>query len=235
MRRRHCFLSPRRDRGASMAEMAVLSPVYILIVIGLIYLGDMVMAKQQAVAAARYLAWKPNAKYTGSASSVKSQFFAGLPGKVSRVVDREEKKDLYDAGGLRKALKDAWCADAECYVWAGKTAKLLNGRNGRKWLWEGTSEVEFTLSPVGAGSRFFSFPEVKVASSHTTLLRGDFIRNKKLADSRSRPRHRIFTDPWAWTAYMKKNRAWSKSFYPPFVGIILDFYIPLPVRVRESE
>jgi len=34
---------------------------------------------------------------------------------------------------------------------------------------------------------------------------------------------------------MKKNRAWSKSFYPPFVGIILDFYIPLPVRVRESE
>ncbi len=224
-----------RERGASMAEMAVLAPVYILIVVGLLYLGDMVMAQQQCVVAARYLAWKPNAKYKGSNSTVQQQFFSGLPGRVTRVVDEESKKDLYNAGDFRRSLKDAYAVDPEYYAWAGKITKLLNGRNGKKWIWEGSAEVEYTLMPIGAGSGLFKFPDVKLSAAHTTLVRGDFIRNKKLSDSRGRPRHRIFTDTWMWTAYMKKNRAWSKSFYPPFVGIILDFYVPLPVRVRESE
>lgn len=223
------------ERGASMAEMAVLAPVYVLIVVGLLFVGDMVLAQQQCVVAARYLAWKPNAKVRGTTGSVQQQFFDGLPGRVTKVVDDETKKDLFSASEFRKSLKDAYAVDPEYYAWAGKITKLLNGRNGKKWIWEGKAEVEYTLMPVGAGSGLFKFPDVKLTASHTTLLRGDFIRNKKLSDTKGRPRHRVFTDTWAWTTYMKKNRAWSNSFYPPFVGVIVDFYVPLPVRVRESE
>src|SRR5207244_129212 len=48
-----------RSRGSSTVELAILMPVYMILTVGLITVGQLVLARQQVAMAVRYQAWLP--------------------------------------------------------------------------------------------------------------------------------------------------------------------------------
>lgn len=92
-------VGPRGDveAGTAMAELAVLLPVYLMLLVGVIVFGRWVLARQQVVEAARFACWQ------GTPGTDLSQFFGRFPRKT--LSPRQQQRDFQVA---TKDVKDAF-------------------------------------------------------------------------------------------------------------------------------
>ena len=75
MKHRHSLLTiprRRRARGAALVETAILLPLYLIILFGLLYFGYATLSKQAQTSAAQYAAWLPQ---TQSAEAMLERFW----------------------------------------------------------------------------------------------------------------------------------------------------------------
>lgn len=138
MRRIWRFIA-RDEDATALAEMVILLPVYMLLLFGLIHIGQRVIIRQQAVEAAWYVAWHPDP--VNSPAEVNAAFFGNFQrlGQASLAFGRPNdirvtSEDLSRIGGADRESADA-------------TARILNneGGDGRggPLLREGSAEVRF--------------------------------------------------------------------------------------------
>ncbi|MBI5368853.1 MAG: pilus assembly protein [Planctomycetes bacterium] len=216
------------ERGVSMVEMAILSPMYLLLIVACIFAGDCTLSKLGCVQAVRQAAWTPNAKRTYNTGSAKGRWFAHLPGRVTSLTDKEDRGDWTNSGDVRKSMQEGLGVDPAAYAFAGDAAKLLNQskRNGNA-ISRGSSRVEFQLDPIGA-SGWLSFPKPKFISIAATDLPGKMVfRNtEKVEYKNNRPWHEVMDGSPPWPKYRKKNKAWEVNYNPLLRGPIIDLEMP---------
>ncbi|MBI3271284.1 MAG: pilus assembly protein [Planctomycetes bacterium] len=213
------FVIRRGERGVSMVEMAILSPLYLLLVVACIFAGDCTLAKIGCVQAAREGAWMLHRyQQTGG-----QRFFQHIPGRIStRTIKRSSNTQWTSQSEVRTAIREGLGSDPLTYVWAGEAAKLLNTAGKRSAIDRGEARFEFTLDPIGA-SGWFQFPKPKFVSYAVTDLPGTqsrgsaelVQRNKdKIQYKNNRPWHEVMDGTPGWPRYRKKNSAWDQNFYP---------------------
>lgn len=218
----------RGERGVSMVEMAVLAPLYLLMVVACFFAGDCTLSKLGCVQAARQAAWTPNVQRVYNAGSVRSRWFAHIPGRVTNVTDKEDRNGFTSGGDLRRDMGEGLGTDPLAYAYAGPAADLLNGsRKGGKSIVRDEARVEFELDPIGA-SGWFTFPKPKFVSVAATDLPGQLLyRNKEAVEYKNnRPWHEVMEGSIGWPKYRKKNKAWNTGFNPIYQGPIIDFEMP---------
>ncbi|MBI4576296.1 MAG: hypothetical protein HY722_08550 [Planctomycetes bacterium] len=169
----------RDEGGNAMAEMVVLLPVYLLLIVGAIYRGDLGLVAQRAEIAARYTAWQ-------TAGGVNATPFFGNFRGLAREGSGGPATQVYTIGAtiLHLGRAQAYRGDPgrdgseEYYVTA-----ILDGRLGPgAWLEGRESQVDFQYTSYTAGSRnVMELPDATVSRAHTTLLKT--------------PAHRTLGDP----------------------------------------
>lgn len=96
----------RKETGSAMAEMAVLLPLYLLLLYGMYFMGEISLAQLISEKAARCAAWDTswNARKEAKRHFESYSFFENSPPSI---LAYKQSRDLFTAKYLREILKEA--------------------------------------------------------------------------------------------------------------------------------
>lgn len=211
---RRWSLARRRERGAALVEVAILAPLYVLILLGLVYWGDLTLAQQQCHLASRYITWKPGSAANLGATVSAKKFFGGLPGNATVIPKTLPQGSIPSTQEISSAFLEAGVGDPEILMEAWLGSKILGGF-GSPWLRRKATTVRFDPTPFG----LTVFPIATITVESGTLLRGSLIRNKGDLGSK---KHNTKTLTGPMPPFRKKNLAWNVPYNPLFHGLV-DF------------
>ncbi|RME03140.1 MAG: pilus assembly protein [Planctomycetota bacterium] len=174
-----------QEEGNATAELVILIPLYILLVVGMNFLGQLGLAQQAAEKASRYWAWKPG--FWGRSGAAKHFKTYPFPGGSMSLFSRASARevDLYTPADIQQALRKAgFSPQSPNGVDMNRTIALfLNGLD-KVFLKRSQATVSYRFRPKGI-SFFGGF---SVQSTHYVTL---FARNKREDKSQKGNRHAI--------------------------------------------
>jgi len=190
-----------RDRqGHAAAEFVALLPLYLAMIAGMYYLGDLAVLKQQCVEAARYYAWGG----TGSDAA----FFRGFMGSGN--ASASERTFSIGEADVRKELDARGTGGAGARPEDARLMASLLAPRGRPWLVYKVGEAAYRYRPS-----FYAFagvaPEATVSAECTVLFRTANDREAFRPGSHRHPIESAFDEagrPWhpAEDPYAKRDR-----------------------------
>jgi hypothetical protein len=148
-----------------MAEFVVLIPLYLVLIFGLIYLGNLALCKQQVVEAARFQGWQARGIASSNSAGLKDKFFGRFSGEAS--INPRVKPYRFSSDKVREDLNGAGVRGSR----EGKNITRLLNNMDRGWLQESQVTIKFTYRPT-----FFTLaglaPKQEMSSDHAIILRG---------------------------------------------------------------
>jgi hypothetical protein len=103
-------MDPKRSDGqdgTSTVELALLLPVYMLLFVGVLTVGQLVLARQEVVLAVRYQAWLPNDSNAQLPATINNNFFPSLipyGSGFTQTFKGTQPVDFMNAGSASNAL-----------------------------------------------------------------------------------------------------------------------------------
>ncbi len=130
------------QKGSALVETVILLPIYILIFLGIIFLGESLLIKQKIDVAERYGAWMKGINPSPFTSNqMKALFFSGFKGKVTLGPTVRYKIDFTQ--GNRNSILQNYYPDS-----APLAGDVLNNFD-ESWMTRYKAKIEYTYSPSG--------------------------------------------------------------------------------------
>jgi len=89
----------RSEQGSILMELVIVIPIYLVIIGGTMWLGDLILAKQKLVIADRYAAWNAGNRHRADGGGIRGEIQDNMF-DPTRVGDQVVEDILYEAGPL---------------------------------------------------------------------------------------------------------------------------------------
>lgn len=176
------------ERASAVAELVVLIPVYIVMLTGLIYLGEGTVARQEGIEATRFMAWQGHGDIGGdglfggggggifgggggilggggvfSESEMEERFFDRFSGSLE-IANVRRSEFRHSQGDVRDALSGTGSRADEAEV-----ARFLNN-DGESLIVESTGRVRFVYRSAFFDLAGLDSPDLPIDWVHYVLL-----------------------------------------------------------------
>jgi Flp pilus assembly protein TadG len=169
------------EEGQAMVEFVVLLPVYLLLIVGMIYMGHLMIIRQQVVEASRWYAWSNNRSLNFTA---RSRFFSRFSGRslsalgsINNPGTRENQVPVFSSAFSNEADPDARTVAREL---------LLNSQGNGTNLVERVATARFDYTfPLFTGR--VGMQSLSVPCTHTVYAYKDISRRREITSGTNYP------------------------------------------------